>query len=596
VVFPRPFTFTDAQLVEFIQQEALALSQVLGRSVPAATETALRHYKARDRAFIPWIILQNLSEEDQKKIRATHRDTWELLPFYVRNYPAGPIASHLLGYLGRTGSFPSGPVENNDPLWPDFDGRDGLEKAFDSVLRGEAGQLNVTYDGTGKKTSEQVAIPPIAGKHVITTLDSELQRVCEKVLSAKSKRGAVVIIDPNSGDILAMASTPSFDPAKFLTNSPEALALLNDSVNSPMTPRGFRGIYPPGSTFKCFVGIAAIDSGTISPNDEFDCPPLLQIGNETKGNWNKKENGFLNLSKALEQSCDTWFYQVSLKLKSKPITDYAFQFGFGEKSTLPLADEKSGFIPTEESMRRLNPPESLTGGNLANLSIGQGAIQVTPLQMALAMGALANGGLLYQPRIVQQTQDVTGSVVHAYEVDVRRKIEISAEALSAVREGMVLAVSGGRGTAHAANLKNVTVAGKTGTAQWGPKHKERSAAWFAGFAPAEGPRLAFAAVYEGEINDHSVHGGSHAAPIIGEILRDYFKDPSKAKPVKPKDASGNEIELLQAPTAKVVPVEPDKDPAGSEPKKEDAPKPSLWKRIFGFGGAPKKDSGEKPRD
>jgi dihydroneopterin aldolase len=179
----------------------------------------------------------------------------------------------------------------------------------------------------------------------------------------------------------------------------------------------------------------------------------------------------------------------------------------------------------------------MIGGQLAMLAIGQGATEITPMQMAQAMSVIGNGGKLYQSRLVQQVQDITGEVTSAYSVRVRRQVEIPPATLAALRSGMTQVVTGSRGTAHQAKVDKVTVAGKTGTAQW---RNNATVAWFAGFAPAEGPRLAFAVVYEGDPNRNDVHGGSHAAPMIGKVLREYFKDPAKAKPVRQLDENGNE--------------------------------------------------------
>jgi len=201
------------------------------------------------------------------------------------------------------------------------------------------------------------------------------------------------------------------------------------------------------------------------------------------------------------------------------------------------------------------------------------------------MSVLGNGGILYQSRLVQQIQDITGEVVSAYNVRVRRRVEISAETQAVLRQGMIQVVTGSRGTAHQAKVDKVNVAGKTGTAQW---HNNRTVAWFAGFAPAEGPRLAFAVVYEGDPNRNDVHGGSHAAPMVGKVLREYFKNPANIKPILPKDENGNEIPIPVIPVVrKKAPPPPGdssdqegppQEPTPTAPKQTPTP---FWKRIFG---------------
>ena len=224
---------------------------------------------------------------------------------------------------------------------------------------------------------------------------------------------------------------------------------------------------------------------------------------------------------ALTESCDTWFYQAGIKTGSAPIIDWALKLGFGAKCGIPLRGEAEGRIPNDEYMKATHGRKILNG-DIANMSIGQGDIQVTPLQMAQAMGIIANGGTFYQTRLVQQVQTFDNQIVTAYQVRAKRNVDLSQETLEQVRTGMIDVVNGAGGTAHQASLENVEVAGKTGTAQWGPKHKERTAAWFAGFLPADQPRYAFAAVYEGDVGS-KVHGGSAAAPMIAEVFKDVYK-------------------------------------------------------------------------
>jgi len=224
---------------------------------------------------------------------------------------------------------------------------------------------------------------------------------------------------------------------------------------------------------------------------------------------------------ALTESCDTWFYQAGIKTGSVPIIDWALKLGFGAKCGIPLRGEVEGRIPNDEYMKATHDRKILNG-DIANMSIGQGDIQVTPLQMAQSMGVIANGGTFYQTRLVQQVQTFDNQIVTAYQVRAKRTLDLSPETLEQVRTGMIDVVNGGSGTAHQASLENVEVAGKTGTAQWGPKHKERTAAWFAGFLPADQPRYAFAVVYEGDVGK-TVHGGSHAAPMIAEVFKDVYK-------------------------------------------------------------------------
>jgi penicillin-binding protein 2 len=385
---------------------------------------------------------------------------------------------------------------------------------------------------------------------VVTTLDLHLQQLAEKALAAKAKRGAMVIVDPNSGDVLALASWPTYDPNVFVPSiSADQLKALQSDPDIPLLPRAYRSSYPPGSTFKVAVGIAALESHAVYPQDQYQCVPAIQIGNVTFHNWKKGDRGALNFVQALTESCDTWFYQAGIKTGSAPIIDWALKLGFGAKCGIPLRGEVEGRIPNDEYMKATHGRKILNG-DIANMSIGQGDIQVTPLQMAQAMAVVANGGTFYQTRLVQQVQTFDNQIVTAYQVRAKRTVDMSPETLEQVRTGMIDVVNGASGTAHQASLENVEVAGKTGTAQWGPKHKERTAAWFAGFLPADQPRYAFAVVYEGDVGKN-VHGGSHAAPMIAEVFKDVYKgqmiagrqrtqgqpEIRRAEPVEEEDAS-----------------------------------------------------------
>ncbi len=261
--------------------------------------------------------------------------------------------------------------------------------------------------------------------------------------------------------------------------------------------------------------------------------PALTIGGITFHNWKKSERGPLNFVQALTESCDTWFYQVGIKTGAEPIIDWALRLGFGAKCGIPLRGEVEGRVPNDQYMKATHGRKILNG-DIANLSIGQGDMLATPLQMAQAMCIIANGGNFYQTRLVQQVQSVDGGIVTAYNVREKKNLNLSESTIAQLRTGMIEAVNGGAGTAHAASLDAVTVAGKTGTAQWGPKAKERTAAWFTGYLPADNPKYAFAALYEGDVGS-KVHGGSAAAPMIGQVFKQVYKENGKKRRAQPEE-------------------------------------------------------------
>src|SRR5437762_923917 len=518
--FPTPLDFFDAQALDFARQRIGEAGKLIGRELRISDDAILRHY--RNRGIMPLEIAHNLNQQEYEKIKGDLPPGMMVRPVYVRIYPNGKVAGQIIGYTGKTGRNPDGIVDNHETLWPETEGREGLEQTFNGMLTGKHGEYKLTFDKDGRKTSEKLITPPEPGYNVVTTLDLHLQQLAEKALEAKAKRGAMVIIDPNNGDILALASWPTYDPNLFVPSiSAEQLKLFQDDKDIPLLPRAYRSSYPPGSTFKIAVGIAALESHAVYPDDRYECVPALQVGNVTFHNWKKGNRGALNFVQALTESCDTWFYQVGIKTGPGPIIDWAVKLGFGAKCGIPLRGEAEGRIPNDEYMKATHGRKILNG-DIANMSIGQGDIQVTPLQMAQAMGIIANGGTFYQTRLVQQVQTFDNQIVSAYQVRAKRTLDISPETLDQVRTGMINVVNGAGGTAHQASLDNVEVAGKTGTAQWGPKNKERTAAWFAGFLPADQARYAFAAVYAGDVG-RKVHGGSAAAPMIADVFKAVYR-------------------------------------------------------------------------
>jgi penicillin-binding protein 2 len=546
--FPTPLDFSDAQTLSFVREKIDKAEKLIGRRLKISDEAILRHY--RNRGIMPLEIAQNLSPSEYKEIKDNLSSEIIVRPVYVRIYPKGKVAGQIIGYTGKTGRNPDGIVDNHETLWPETEGREGLEQTFNQMLTGKHGEYKLTFDKDGRKTSERLAMPPEPGYNVVTTLDVRLQELAEKALQAKAKRGAIVILDPNTGDILALASWPTYDPNLFVPSiSAEQLQTLQNDPDIPLLPRAYRSAYPPGSTFKIAVGIAALESWAVRADDQFNCVPAIQIGNVTFHNWKKGDRGSLNFVQALTESCDTWFYQVGIKTGAQPIIDWALKLGFGAKCGIPLRGEAEGRVPNDEYMKATHG-RKLLNGDIANLSIGQGDLLVTPLQMAQAMGIVANGGTFYQTRLVQQVQTFDNEIVTAYQVRAKRTLDLLSETRDQLRIGMIDAVNGAGGTGHQASLDNIEVAGKTGTAQWGPKHKERTAAWFAGFLPADQPQYAFAALYEGDVGSN-VHGGSSAAPMIADVFKEIYKgqqvagrtrrerEPEirRAEPVEEEDAS-----------------------------------------------------------
>ncbi|HXX41941.1 MAG TPA: penicillin-binding protein 2 [Chthoniobacterales bacterium] len=542
VNFPTPLDFSDAQAVNFMQEKIDQASKIIGRKIKISDDAIIKHY--RNRGGLPLEIAQNLSDDEYAAVKDRTKDSMVVRPVYIRTYPNGKVAGQIVGYTGKTGRNLDGIIDNHETIWPETEGREGLEQTFNELLTGKHGEYKLTFDKDGRKTSEKLISAPVPGSTIVTTLDLRLQELAEKALAAKAKRGALVIVDPNSGDILAMASWPGYNPNVFIPSiSADKFKALQDDPDIPLLPRAFRSSYPPGSTFKVAVGLAALESGSVRPEDLYQCVPAIEIGNLTFHNWKKSDRGALNFVQAMTESCDTWFYQVGIKTGAEPIIDWALQLGFGAKCGVPLRGEAEGRVPNDDYMKATHG-RKLLNGDIANLSIGQGDTQVTPLQMAQAMAVIANGGTVFQSRLVQQVQSLDNKIVSAYQVRAKRTLDISPTTLDQLHTALVDVVNGAGGTAHEAELDNVEVAGKTGTAQWGPKNKERTAAWFAGYLPADKPEFAFAALYEGEVGS-KVHGGSAAAPMIAEVFKEVYKT---------RQANGRRRE---SPVRRAQPVEED---------------------------------------
>lgn len=518
--FPTPLDWNDAKVLAFARQQITLAKGLLKRDIEVSDTAILSHYK--NRGVLPLDIAEDLLPTELAVIQGGLPQELILRQTYVRFYPNGTLASHIIGYTGREAPLSVRPIENNDLIFPESQGREGLEQIFDNELRGQPGILHITYNKEGQKTSERIARQPVPGYNVVCTIDDNLQRICEKVLAENCKRGALVVIEPDTGEILAMASYPGFNPNDFV---PIVKASVFDAYakdpSDPLVPRAFRSAYPPGSTFKTFVGFAALETGKVKPKDEFSCPTAFTVGDHTFKNWKKTAAGNLNFKEALTQSCNTWFYQVGIKIGAEPIIDYATRLGLGRRTGIPVKAEAEGNIPTDDYMLRVHK-RKIKKGDVANMSIGQGDILISPLQMAQAMGVLSQSGVFHQTRLVKQVQTIDNRVIAAYPNRVRDEIPVAPEIEDVLRKALIAVTNDGQGTAHRAQVKGIKVAGKTGTAQWGPTNKQRTAAWFAGFLPADNPRYAFAALYEGEPNDNSVHGGSHAAPLIGKLFKQVF--------------------------------------------------------------------------
>lgn len=502
-------------------------NSILGTSWQLDDETILSHYKYR-RWFPLRISPKPLTDEQEASLSSliTTPQSGQpgnppgpvLQPCYLREYPAGQVAGHITGYVGRETPLETKEIRKGELLFENLKGRSGLEKSFDAILTGKDGVVNYTFDESGILVGKRVITPAEPGGSVVTTLNLEMQMLAEAQLIEKSRRGAAVVVDAETGDILALASHPGFDPNLFVPYiGKEEFGKLNNDPDIPLFNRAISAAYPPGSTFKPFVSCAVLTYGPVRPWTLYSGPPSLWIGDREFKNWNTKHEGTLNVVSALKRSCNTWFYQAAMDTGSAPIIRTAADFGFGQSSELPLAGEAVGNLP--------ETPD-LPAGRTANISIGQGEVLATPVQLAIAIAAIANGRHYPQARLISQTQDFRNKVTEKFPNKSRGYMPYSMETIAAVQRGMDEVVNAEGGTALRARQENIRVAGKTGTAQWSSGDgKIRNLAWFCGFTFTTNPKLAFAVVYEGELGE-TVSGGALAAPIAGGIMKGIYDNPT----------------------------------------------------------------------
>ena len=509
---------SDAAIVAVGRRVMADFSKLGIKVVEKTDEQLIDHYRHRRWLRLPIGPILRESQVTALRKKIDQIKHGQLTALYIRNYPAKESACHILGYTGASAKLPTGPINHNDPIFARQEGRSGLEKWFDKQLSGQPGIWRLMFDEQGKKILDELQVKPKPGGTVVTTLNLEWQRAAEEALRKNTRgRGAFVLVDVNTGEVLVLASVPNFDPNAFIPSiSQEDYDKLRNDKNTPLVSRAFAGVYPPASTFKTITVAAALRYGVITENTRIFCPWSIRIGNHEFHNASKFV-GDLDCVGAIQLSNNPFMYQIAAtrtpRLGSR-LCEAARRFGYGRVTGLPLAD-KAGNVPDEAWMHR-NYGRGYAVGDFANMSIGQGAILATPLQVAHAIAGIANGSYLPRLQMVRQVLDSRGNVVYQFQPAAENSLKEYTAALAVVRKGMRAVVEGGTG--HRAALSYVSNAGKTGTAQWGRKSDDCRLAWFAGFIPADNPRFAYAALYEG-LPHQRISGGHMAAAIV----RSFFE-------------------------------------------------------------------------
>ncbi len=551
--------FQDVEREYVVNWARTRLARIEGKlkGFTAKTDEELYdHY--RHRRWLPLYVGGQLRAEEANKIEPMLGKGLVLQPVYRRIYPQDTLAAHIIGYSGSVGKLPTGPINYNEPLWEESEGRAGLEKIFDRELTGIPGMKRLLFDEKGNKLIEEQVKRPRPGGTIVTTLNLKWQKLAESVLKKGCERGAFVVIDVVTGEVLVMASRPSFDLNRFIPGiGEEDFRALQDEPGTPLFGRAFQSSYPPASAYKPVVALAALNAGVVTERSTVYSPASIRIGNHTFRNWSKTPEGDIDVRRALARSCNTWFYQVGIDTGAEVFLSLSRRLGMGEKSGLPLIGETAGLVPSDEWMMK-KEHRRILNGDTANMSIGQGSLLASPLQVAQMMAGIGNGGALPKLSLVSQIQDTRGRVVRAVKPERKNWLGVDPVSVEIVRDGMRDVVSGGTGTSG--NLSFTTLAGKTGTAQWGPPSLNQRLAWFAGFLPHDNPRYAFAVLYEGKPGQ-TVSGGRMAAPMVRnffEPLKDDIKEiiepPKKALIVVPE---GEEKAEEGDDVLKAIPIEED---------------------------------------
>jgi len=459
----------------------------------------------------------------------------------TRDYLFGSVGAHLIGYLGKPNEFQAQSPDFKDVPSDAFIGQWGIERLYDRQLRGIPGGKIIEVDALGRELRLLQGKSPTRGDDIWLAMDINIQKEAEE--SFGDKTGAMVAIKPDTGELLAFVSKPSFDPNLFARGIKyKQWEELNQNRKLPLLNRALQSQYPPGSTFKIVTAIAALEEGSIDENTKVTCNGGIAYGRWHFGCWRKTGHGTVSLHRALVESCDVYFYDAGKKLGIDRIAAYARELGLGKETGLELVKERRGLIPdTRWKEEKRNQPWYL--GETFNASIGQGYVAVTPFQMAQLTSIVANGGYIYRPSLLRMTN----------KPEPAGKVKIKQETLEMVKKGLFGVVNENGGTGYLAKSSMVSICGKTGTAQVVGLRKDsknlsemhRDHAWFVAFAPYETPEIALSVMVE-----HGGHGGAAAAPIAKKAIEAYMK--SGKQSAVAHTTAGNQSRSTAAPNKRAV--------------------------------------------
>ena len=513
-----------------LQKTLEKLSQYL--QTPA--ETLLSQLKQTQvvSAYQPRLLKQDVGRDTLAAIEANKYD----LPGVSvnvnlrRHYIHERKAAHLIGYLSeispdelKSGSYP-------DCRSGDLIGKFGAEKVYENSLRGKRGGRQVEVNANGLVVRVLKTVDAVPGNNVFLTIDQQLQHRTEELLDGIV--GAAVALEPGTGQILALASSPSFDQNFFVGGiTHEQWDMLISNPFRPMSNRAIQGEYPPGSTYKIITALAGLQEGVVDDRTSYNCPGHYRFGNRVYRCWKKGGHGKVDIIKAVEESCDVFFYQVGLALGVDRLAWYANAFGLGSPTGINLDQEARGLIPTA-AWKKNRTGVPWQEGETLSIAIGQGFNLATPLQMAVMTAAVANGGHRYQPMILDSIKMADGQILQKNEPKLIGKLPVDPSNLEMVKLGLWRVVNSENGTARGSRLADIDISGKTGTSQVISRKEDemlpeedmpvhlRAHAWFVAYAPSDNPSIAVAVVVE-----HGEHGSGAAAPIAKEMIKTYLRKP-----------------------------------------------------------------------
>lgn len=534
-----------AYRLEIVREKAGEIDELFARlrQIISISDYEINRYRKaakRQRRFEGVPLRFNLSDDEVARFAVNQHlfDGVEINARLTRYYPQAELAVHALGYVGRIDDDDLDELDKSNYAGTTHIGKIGLERFYEDDLHGEVGLQHVEVNATGRTLRVLEQQLPLAGKNLILTLDSNLQRVAEQAFNGEN--GALVAIDPNNGEILALVSQPGYDPNLFVNGiSFKDYDALRDSPDRPLFNRALTGQYPPGSTTKPLIGLAGLEHGDITPKQKIFCPGYFQLPNEERRyrDWKKQGHGLMTLDDAITQSCDVYFYDMSRHLGIDAMSSFLAKFGLGIRSGIDTTGEAPGLLPSREWKRAARGQVWFPGETLIT-SIGQGAFTATPLQLANSTAALAFKGKRYRPHLVKRELSPNLAEVETTQPELVGEVnDLDLGHWQYVVQGMHHVTSSWRGTAHRPMLGvGYEVAGKTGTAQVfsiaqdeeydedAIAKKLRDHALFIAFAPIEDPKIAVAVVV-----DNGGHGSSVAAPIARQVMDEYLLRPQTHK-------------------------------------------------------------------